>query len=135
MSYSIGEVAQKTGLSTHTLRYYEKMGLLPFVQKSKSGLRVFSDTDLNWLFLIDCLKQTGMPLKGIKQYIDWFIEGDSTLENRLRMFQRQQKNVQRQMMQLKKHLAKINYKIDLYEKAVSLGSLEKAHDLLNQSKN
>jgi len=56
MGYSIGQVAKKTGLTTHTLRYYEKEGLLPFIKKSGSGLRVFSETDLDWLALIECLK-------------------------------------------------------------------------------
>lgn len=57
MGYSIGQVARKTGLTTHTLRYYEKEGLLPFVRKNSSGLRVFSDNDLGWLAMIECLKK------------------------------------------------------------------------------
>ena len=85
MGYSIGQVSQKMGLTAHTLRYYEKEGLLPFVKKNGAGLRVFSDNDLGWLELIECLKGTGMTLKGIKQYIDWFQEGDSTLKQRLEM--------------------------------------------------
>lgn len=123
MGYSIGQVAQKTGLSTHTLRYYEKEGLLPFVKKSGSGLRIFSDSDLGWLAMIECLKETGMPLKGIKQYIDWFIEGDSTLQNRLDMFRAQKTHIEEQIAQLQKHMEKINYKIKLYEEAVKKGSL------------
>ena len=63
-----------TGLTAHTLRYYEKKGCCRS-SKNSSGLRVFSDNDLGWLAMIECLKDTGMPLKGIKQYIDWFIEG------------------------------------------------------------
>ena len=126
MRYSIGQAARKTGLTTHTLRYYEKEGLLPFVKKSGSGLRVFSDGDIGWLEMIECLKGTGMPLKGIKQYIDWFIEGDSTLPQRLEMFQKQKKNLEEQIALLQKHMAKIDYKIHLYAKAVELGSLEKA---------
>ena len=124
MGYSIGQVAQKTGLSTHTLRYYEKEGLLPFVKKSGSGLRIFSDSDLSWLAMIECLKETGMPLKGIKQYIDWFIEGDSTLQNRLDMFRVQKTHIEEQIAQLQKHMEKINYKIKLYEEAVKKGSLD-----------
>lgn len=126
MGYSIGQVAKKTGLTAHTLRYYEKEGLLPFVKKSGSGLRVFTDVDLDWLSMIECLKETGMPLKGIKQYIDWFLEGDSTLEKRLEMFKQHQKNLETEMQKLKKHMARISYKIKLYEKAVETGSLEKA---------
>ena len=126
MGYSIGQVAKKTGLTAHTLRYYEKEGLLPFVKKISSGLRVFSDTDIGWLVMIECLKGTGMPLKGIKQYIDWFIEGDSTLEKRLQMFKDQKHKLQEQMLQLQKHMEKIDYKIHLYEEAVKRGGLDKA---------
>lgn len=126
MYYSIGKVAAKTGLTVHTLRYYEKEGLLPFVRKSSSGLRMFSDNDLSWLSLIECLKETGMSLKGIKQYIDWFREGDSTLPQRLEMFKQQQLKVLAQIEQFQKYLQKIDYKVRLYEEAVKLGSFEKA---------
>lgn len=130
MGYSIGQIAKKTGLTPHTLRYYEKVGLLPFVKKSGSGLRVFSDNDLSWLSMIECLKDTGMSLKGIKQYIDWFVEGDATLKKRLEMFKSQRERVEEQMKMLNRHLKKIDYKIALYEKAVELGNLEKAHGLV-----
>lgn len=126
MYYSIGQVAAKTGLTVHTLRYYEKEGLLPFVRKSSSGLRMFSDNDLGWLSIIECLKKTGMPLKGIKQYIDWFRKGDSTLPQRLEMFKQQQLKVLAQIEQFQKYLQKIDYKVKLYEEAVKLGSFEKA---------
>ena len=124
MGYSIGQVAQRTGLSTHTLRYYEKEGLLPFVKKSGSGLRVFSDSDLGWLAMIECLKETGMSLKGVKQYMYWYIEGDETLQNRLDMFRAQKTHIEEQIAQLQKHMEKINYKIKLYEEAVKKGSLD-----------
>ena len=104
MGYSIGQVAKKTGLSTHTLRYYEKEGLLPFVRKNGSGLRVFADSDIGWLEMIECLKGVGMPLKGIKQYIDWYREGDTTLPERLEMFKRQKQNLEQQMAMLNKHI-------------------------------
>ncbi len=126
MGYSIGEVAKKTGLTTHTLRYYEKEGLLPFVHKSSSGLRVFSDNDLGWLAMIECLKDTGMPLKGIKQYIDWFAAGDTTLPQRLQMFQTHRHHVQEQIKQYQNNLKKLDFKIKLYEKAVELGNFDQA---------
>lgn len=126
MGYSIGQAAQKTGLTTYTLRYYEKLGLLPFVHKNLSGLRVFSDEDIIWLELIECLKGVGMSLKDIKQYIDWNKEGDSTLIKRLEMFKQQKKNLERQMLQLDNYMKTINYKINLYTEAVKLGSLQKA---------
>lgn len=129
MRYSIGQAAKITGLSTHTLRYYEKEGLLPFVQKSRSGLRIFSESDIGWINMIECLKGVGMSLKGIKQYIDWYQEGDTTLELRLQMFIKQKQNLLQQMEQLKHHMEKIDYKINLYTEAAKLGSLEKAAEL------
>ncbi len=126
MGYSIGQAAKMTGLTAHTLRYYEKEGLLPFLKKNSSGLRVFSDNDLGWLAMIECLKDTGMPLKGIKQYIDWFIEGNSTLPQRLEMFKNQKIKIEEQIALFNKHLQKIDYKIKLYEEAVKKGSLELA---------
>ena len=126
MGYSIGQAAKMTGLTAHTLRYYEKEGLLPFLKKNSSGLRVFSDNDLGWLAMIECLKDTGMPLKGIKQYIDWFIEGNSTLPQRLEMFKNQKIKIEEQIALFNKHLQKIDYKIKLYEDAVKKGSLELA---------
>lgn len=131
MGYSIGQVAKKTGVSTHTLRYYEKEGLLPFVRKTSSGLRSFSDNDLGWLAMIDCLKGTGMPLKGIKQYIDWYIEGDSTLSQRLEMFKQQKVSLEAQFAQLQKHMDKIEYKIGFYTEAVEAGTLKIHHQDLN----
>ena len=125
MGYSIGQVAKKTGLGVHTLRYSEKEGLLPFVRTRGSGLRIYSDSDIGWLGMIECLKGTGMTLKGIKQYIDWYIEGDSTLEQRLEMFKRQKVKLEEQLAELQKNMAKIDYKISLYTEAVKVGSLDK----------
>lgn len=127
--FSISEVAEVTGLTQYTLRYYEKEGLLPNVHKTASGMRLYSKDDLNWLSMIECLKATGLSLKGIKQYIDWYKEGDSTLEKRLDMFQTQKKELTRKMKELMEHLEKINFKIKLYENAVQQGSLEKAENL------
>ena len=123
MGYTIGQAAKKMGLTAHTLRYYDKEGLLPFVAKSSSGLRIFADSDIEWLVMIECLKGTGMSLKDIKQYIDWFIEGDSTLELRLEMFKKQKAKLEEQMSQLKKHLEKIDFKIAYYTDAVAHGNM------------
>lgn len=135
MRYSIGQVAKISGLTAHTLRFYEKEGLLPFVQKTSSGLRVFSDNDIGWLEMIECLKGVGMPLKDIKQYIDWFREGDATLLQRLKMFEQQRERLEVQIAQLQKYMNKINYKISLYAEAVHLGSLEKAMNEPEMQKN
>lgn len=124
MGYTIGQAAEKMGLTAHTLRYYDKEGLLPFVQKSASGLRVFSDSDIEWLVMIECLKSTGLQLKDIKQYIDWYREGDSTLDKRLELLKQQKKKVDEQMEQLKKHKEKLDFKIAFYNDAIANGSTD-----------
>lgn len=126
MRYSIGQVAQKMGLTAHTLRYYDKEGLLPFVKKNSSGLRMFSDEDIDWLVVIECLKGTGMQLKDIKQYIDWCQEGDVTIGRRLEMFKRQKAKLEEQLRQLQQYMEKINYKIAYYTEAAAKGSVDQA---------
>ncbi len=126
MRYSIGQVAQKMGLTAHTLRYYDKEGLLPFVKKNSSGLRMFSDEDIDWLVVIECLKGTGMQLKDIKQYIDWCQEGDATICRRLEMFKRQKAKLEEQQRQLQQYMEKINYKIAYYTEAATKGSVDQA---------
>ena len=85
MFYTIGEMAKKMGVAPSTLRYYDKEGLLPFVERSGGGIRMFKGEDIEWLSIIECLKKTGMPIKEIKQFIDWCIEGDSTIDKRLEL--------------------------------------------------
>ncbi len=124
MRYSIGQAAKKMNLTAHTLRYYDKEGLLPFVQKTSAGQRVFTEQDMEWLVIIECLKETGLQLKEIKQYIDWCQQGDCTLEKRLNMFKQQKKKVEEQIMQMQKNLEKVNFKIAYYEEAVKNGSVD-----------
>lgn len=127
MSYTIGEVAKKMGLTAHTLRYYDKEGLLPFVDKSESGIRLFKDEDFEWLAVIECLKQTGVQLKGIKQYIDWCMEGDATIQQRYDMFINRKAEAEQQIATLQKALDKIIYKCWYYETALAAGTM-KVHE-------
>lgn len=129
MGYSIGEVVKKTGLSAHTLRYYEKEGLLPFVTKNRSGLRVYTEVDLSWLTMIECLKSSGLQIKEIAQYIKWFQMGDSTLTQRAAMFQKRKAAIEQEMANLQVVLDKITYKTALYDEAVKCGSLDAATNL------
>lgn len=122
MGYRIADVAAKTGLSTHTLRYYEKEGLLRFVERSSSGIRIFSDQDLEWLSVITCLKDTGMPISDIRRFISCCMEGDATLQERLDMFTRQKASVEGKIAELQKHLEKIQYKIWYYTTALEAGT-------------
>lgn len=124
MRYTIGQVAKKLGLTAHTLRYYDKEGLLPFVKKGSSGARVFEDDDLDWLLILECLKATGMHLKDIRKYMDLCLAGDSTLQERMNMFVRQKKRIEEQMQQLNKYMEKIDFKIAYYTEAVQNGSAD-----------
>lgn len=122
MLYTIGEAARKMSLTTYTLRYYDREGILPFVDRSASGLRMFKDEDLDCLKLIECLKAAGMPLKEIKQFVEWFMEGDTTLEQRRELFYDRKKKVEEQIASLHKTLDTLTYKCWFYDTAVESGS-------------
>ena len=90
-------MAKKMGVAPSTLRYYDKEGLLPFDERSGGGIRMFKDEDIEWLSIIECLKKTGMPIKEIKRFIDWCIEGDPTINKRLELIDRQRERVHEQI--------------------------------------
>ena len=131
MKYSIGEVAKKFNLSASTLRYYDKEGLFPNLQRSESGIRSFSDIDLRSLKIIECLKNTGMPIKDIKVFVDWCGQGDTTLHERYEMFIERKIIIDEQIASLQKTLEVIDYKCWYYQTALEAGT-EKIHDKVNQ---
>ena len=120
--YTIGEVAQMLGLTPSTLRYYDKEGLLPFVERTPGGARQFKDEDFEWLALIECLKGTGMPIKMIRQFMDWCTEGEPTIERRLALIEEQRASVLRQIEQLQENLDLLDYKRWYYEVARDAGT-------------
>lgn len=122
MHYTIGEIAKKINISPHTLRFYAKERLLPFVERSESGIRMFKDEDFEGLMIIECLKKTGMPIKDIKTFIDWVIEGDSTIDKRLDMFKKQKEAVEKQIAELQETLELLEYKCWYYETAKNAGT-------------
>jgi DNA-binding transcriptional MerR regulator len=111
MNYTISQVAEKMGVTVPTLRYYDKEGLLPFVDRKPNGTRVFKDEDFQGLAIIACMKNSGMPIKDIKRYMDLCKEGDSTLKERLEIFFERKEAVQKQMEELNKVMETINHKI------------------------
>ncbi|MDM5200553.1 MerR family transcriptional regulator [Fictibacillus enclensis] len=120
--YSISEVAKKLNLTVYTLRYYDKEGLMPFVERTPNGYRFFKESDISALKVIECLKATGMPIKEIKTFIDWCSEGDSTLEQRYKMFLERKANVEAQMEELKKTMEVIQHKCTYYKTAIDAGT-------------
>lgn len=126
MTYTISEVAQKMGVSAHTLRFYDKEGLLPNVDRV-NGRRVFKDKDFAWLRVLNCLKNTGMPLKEIHRYLELCKLGDNSLNDRLKLLLDQKENIENQIKFLEYNMKELKYKIWYYEKAIEAGT-EKIHD-------
>ena len=122
MLYTVGEMAKLLGVPTSTLRYYDKEGLLPFVERSESGIRVFKDRDYEWLRIIDCLKKTGMPLKDIKEFIIMAMQGDDTIEQRYDLVKKQQALMQAKIAELQEMLDTLDYKCWYYETAKKAGT-------------
>ena len=124
MTYTVGEMAKLLGVPSSTLRYYDKEGLLPFVERSSSGIRMFHEKDYEWLQMIGCLKKAGMSLKDIRQYIHLAMEGDSTIEERLQLFYRQRELLQAQMDALQRTMDVLDYKCWYYETAKEAGTVQ-----------
>ncbi|WP_337031760.1 MerR family transcriptional regulator [Paenibacillus illinoisensis] len=122
MTYSISEVAKELNLTVYTLRYYDKEGLMPFVERTPSGVRKFKESDIDFLKIIQCLKLTGMPIKDIKDFIEWCSEGDSTLQERYDMFIERKASVEAQMEELRKTMEVIEHKCDYYKTAIAAGT-------------
>lgn len=118
MAYTVGEMAKILHVAPSTLRYYDKEGLLPFVERSSGGIRLFKDSDFEWLSMIECMKQTGMPMT----FIDLCMVGDSTISERLNLIRRQQKVVHAQMAQLQSTLDMLDYKEWYYRTAQQAGA-------------
>lgn len=111
---NIGEFSEKLGISAHTLRYYEKIGLIQGVRRS-GGKRAYSEHDLRWLEFIQRLKATGMPLSQIKLYSDLRYEGDSTITERKEMLRAHKELIEQEAAKLQEHLKILGKKIIIYE--------------------
>ena len=89
MVYTVGEMAKLLDIPASTLRYYDKEGLLPFVERSSGGIRLFRESDFEWLQVIGCMKKAGMSIRDIRQYIEQAQQGDDTIVLRLVILHRQ----------------------------------------------
>ena len=119
--YTIGQVAEMFGLPISTLRYYDKQGLFPNMERV-SGTRRFSNREIEALRVIECLKKAGMEIKDIKQFMAWCAEGPATYCQRLELFRQQRAKVEQEMARLEKTLAMIDFKCWYYSQAVATGS-------------
>ncbi len=124
MVYTVGEMAKLLGVAPSTLRYYDKEGLLPFVERSSGGIRMFQESDFEWLRIIGCMKKAGMSIKEIRQYIELALQGNDTIELRLQMFQHQKAVLQEQLKELQHTIDMVNYKCWYYETAKAAGTTD-----------
>ncbi len=122
MIYTVGEIAKQMDIAPSTLRYYDKEGLLPFLERSSGGIRMFKDEDLGWLEIIECLKKTGMPIKEIKHFIDCGMAGDETINERLSIIQSQKNVVIAKMKEMQEMLDMLDFKDWYYTKAKEAGT-------------
>lgn len=127
MEYTISEVAKMLNVTAYTIRYYDKEGLFPNVKRI-NGIRIFEDKDMPWLRMLNCLKNTGMPIKKIKEYIDLCLEGDETLQRRYEMILEQEKNILNEIKYLKNNLDQIEFKKAYYEAAINAGTEDVVRD-------
>lgn len=127
MAFTVIEAAEKSGIGSHAIRFYDRQGLLPFLKRKPNGIRDFSDLDMECLEIIKTLKATGMKIEQIKAYFDLCVQGNSALEQRLQFMQNHKKELKRQADELKKHMEVVNYKLWYYETAIEEGN-EEIHD-------
>jgi len=112
---TIGDVSSETGLSKHTIRYYERIGLLPHVDRASNGHRRYSADDLGWIEFLKCLRSTGMPIAQMQQYVELTEEGDHTLQERLALLKDHRRRIKAKMRELNSFLERIEAKIDYYQ--------------------
>lgn len=127
--YSIGQVAEMFGLPVSTLRYYDKQGLFPGMERS-SGVRRFSEAELEKLRVIQCLKETGMEIREIRQFMEWCAEGPSTFPQRRALFESRKAHMEEELRRMNRTLDMLKYKCWYYEQAMQDGSDERVKQMI-----
>jgi len=110
----ISEVSKKCGLSPDTLRYYERIGLIPSVNRDSSGVRDYNEKDIRWIEFIKCMRNAGLPIDALIEYVDLFLKGDETIEARKNLLIEQREKLIKKINDMQKTLELLNYKIDVY---------------------
>lgn len=127
--YSIGQVAEMSGLPVSTLRYYDKQGLFPGMERS-SGVRRFSEAELEKLRVIQCLKETGMEIREIRQFMEWCAEGPSTFPQRRALFESRKAHMEDVLRRMNRTLDMLKFKCWYYEQAMQDGSDERVKQMI-----
>ena len=112
---TIKEVSEKYNISQDTLRYYERVGMIPQVHRTGGGIRDYQEDDLSWVELAICMRSAGLPVEAMIEYVRLYMQGDSTIPARLQL--------EAQMTDTQRMLDKLEYKIPRYRAAVKTGKL------------
>jgi hypothetical protein len=120
---TIKEVSEKYDISQDTLRYYEKVGIIPKVPRNSSGIRNYGEQDIGWIKNAKCMRKAGVSIEALAEYVKLFMEGEDTLRARHDLLCNQRENLLKNKRQIEETLDLLNYKIARYEVAVETGEL------------
>ena len=120
---TINEVSEKFGISQDTLRYYERVGMIPHVTRTAGGIRNYQESDIGWVEKALCMRSAGLPIEAMIEYVRLFQEGDETIPARLQLLLDQREALIEQQAQIDSTLKRLNYKISRYERAVETSKL------------
>jgi DNA-binding transcriptional MerR regulator len=121
----ISEISQQSGISSDTLRYYERIGLIPPVNRNGSGIRDYSELDVKRVEFVKCMRKAGLPIEVLTDYFQLVHQGDRTVEARKEILKEQRARLMAKMEEMQQTLDLLNYKISMYEETL----LEKEHEI------
>ncbi|WP_348518526.1 MerR family transcriptional regulator [Campylobacter sp. CCS1377] len=121
MAYTIKEVERQTKISSHTLRFWAKKGLFPFVDRDKNGVKYFSQKDIAWVEWVACLRQTGMSIEDIREYVYLFPKGIKTAPRRKKLLEKQYQKIQEDLQNLQIAKEKLEHKLEIYTRMIETG--------------
>ncbi|CCY69713.1 MerR family transcriptional regulator [Eubacterium sp. CAG:161] len=128
---TIKEVSEKYDISSDTLRYYERIGMIPEVTRTASGIRDYQESDLSWVELVICMRKAGVSVESLIEYVKMCMQGDTTFSERLHLLQEEKEKLEEQRSQLETAMKRLDYKISRYQKAVDTGELNWDKDTCN----
>ena len=128
---TIKEVSEKYDISSDTLRYYERIGMIPEVTRTASGIRDYQESDLSWVELVICMRKAGVSVESLIEYVKLCMQGDTTFSARLHLLQEEKEKLEEHKSQLETAMKRLDYKISRYQKAVDTGELNWDKDSCN----
>lgn len=121
---TITEVSKLYDITPDTLRYYERIGLIPKIHRNKNGIRDYTQEDCNWVEFIKCMRNAGLPIETLIDYVTMFQQRDSTIDARKELLTEQRKVLEKKIKDMNETLGRLNHKIELYEKGLMINEKE-----------